>query len=378
MADKRKEPPTPTPANASLVKRQRQNDGTAASASNALQLGSAGGAGRGAVIQAVKRTSALRAPIMELSGHNGEVFAVRFDPSGHHIASGAFDRTIRKSPPSSGVDLLTRGVVVLWNTYGDCDNYGLMEGHKGAVLDLRWSRDSRMIYTASADMNLGTWDAETGVRLRKHVGHEDIVNAVDAFRTGGETLVSGSDDGSIGLWDPRTKAAVAVYEDKYPICAVAFSQAGDQIYSGGLDEEIKVWDVRQRKVAYTLLAHGDTITSLAVSPDGTTLASNSMDNTIKLWNIQPFAPNNRLIKSLDGAPHSFEKNLHRVSWNTDGTRLGAGSGDRTVVIWDMEKESVQWKLPGHTGSVNDVSFSPIEPIIASASTDRKIILGELL
>ena len=171
---------------------------------------------------------------------------------------------------------------------------------------------------------------------------------------------------------------MAVYEDKYPICAVAFSDAGDQIYSGGLDEEIKVWDVRQRSVAYSLIGHQDTITSLAVSPDGTTLISNSMDNTVKLWNIQPFAPTNRLMKSLEGAPHSFEKNLHRVAWSADGRKVGAGSGDRTVVIWDVATGKIEWKLPGHTGSVNDVSFSPIEPIIASASTDTKIILGELI
>jgi len=171
---------------------------------------------------------------------------------------------------------------------------------------------------------------------------------------------------------------VAVYEDKYPICAVTFSEAGDQIYSGGLDEEIKVWDVRQRSVAYTLIGHQDTITSLAVSPDGTTLLSNSMDNTVKLWNIQPFAPANRLLRSLEGAPHSFEKNLHRASWSPDGQRIAAGSGDRSVVIWDANSGRIDYKLPGHTGSVNDVSFSPIEPIIASASTDRKIILGELI
>lgn len=48
-----------------------------------------------------------------------------------------------------------------------------------------------------------------------------------------------------------------------------------------------------------------------------------------------------------------------------------------MVIWDVLSGKIGWKLPGHTGSVNDVSFSPIEPIIASASTDRKIILGEL-
>lgn len=136
--------------------------------------------------------------------------------------------------------------------------------------------------------------------------------------------------------------------------------------------------MRQRSVVYTLVGHQDTITSLAVSPDGTTLLSNSADNTVKLWNIQPFAPANRLIRSLEGAPQSFEKNLHRAAWSADGQRVGAGSGDRTVVIWDVGTGLMGWKLPGHTGSVNDVTFSPTEPIIASASTDRKIIVGELV
>ena len=31
--------------------------------------------------------------------------------------------------------------VVLWNTQGECVNYGLLRGHKNAVLDLAWSHD---------------------------------------------------------------------------------------------------------------------------------------------------------------------------------------------------------------------------------------------
>jgi Prp8 binding protein len=91
---------------------------------------------------------------------------------------------------------------VLWNTYGDCENYGILEGHKGAVLDLQWSRDSKALYTASADTTLGTWDVETGQRLRKHVGHEDIVNSISVFQTGTERILSGSDDCTIGVRSP--------------------------------------------------------------------------------------------------------------------------------------------------------------------------------
>lgn len=40
------------------------------------------------------RTSGLQAPVMELSGHSGEIFSAKFDPSGNLIASGGMDRSI--------------------------------------------------------------------------------------------------------------------------------------------------------------------------------------------------------------------------------------------------------------------------------------------
>lgn len=90
---------------------------------------------------------------------------------------------------------------VLWRTYGQCDNYGVLSGHKGAILDLHWSRDSRVIFSASADMMLASWDLETGSRIRRHLGHEEVINCMDVSRRGEEVLVSGSDDGYIGVRD---------------------------------------------------------------------------------------------------------------------------------------------------------------------------------
>jgi WD40 repeat protein len=119
---------------------------------------------------------------MELSGHIGEVFATRFDPAGHLIASGSMDRSI-----------------LLWRTYGDCDNYGKLTGHKQAILDLQWSRDSSVLFSASADMTLASWDLETGLRIRRHVGHQEVINCLDVSKRGEEILISGSDDGYIGV-----------------------------------------------------------------------------------------------------------------------------------------------------------------------------------
>lgn len=74
-----------------------------------------------------------------------------------------------------------------------------MSGHKGAVLDLHWSRDSRVLFSASADAMLASWDTETGQRIRRHVGHEEVINSMDVSKRGEEILVSASDDGYIGV-----------------------------------------------------------------------------------------------------------------------------------------------------------------------------------
>ncbi|KAL7266312.1 hypothetical protein RUND412_011148, partial [Rhizina undulata] len=353
--DKRKAPETF--GSSQLVKRTRP-DGAPGNASSAVSIVNSS-TSSGALIQSVSRTSALQAPIMELAGHSGPVFAVRFDPTGQNIASGSFDRSI-----------------LLWKTYGDCPNYLALNGHKGAILDLQWSRDSRIIFSASADALLASWDVETGGRIRRYVGHEDIVNSMDITRRGPELIVSGGDDGTIGIWDPRQKESVDYLETNFPITAVAISEAGNELFSGGIDNDIKVWDLRKRSVAYTMRGHQDTVTSLGVSPDGQMLLSNSMDNTVKTWDIRAFAPSNRMINTYDGAPAGIEKNLIRASWSPSGDRIGAGSGDGSVAVWEVETRKLLYKLPGHRGTVNDMRFSPnaSEPIIVSGSSDKNLLL----
>ncbi|OCK84837.1 WD40 repeat-like protein [Lepidopterella palustris CBS 459.81] len=337
-----------------LVKRQKSD----ANLGNSSALAVNGSSQIGAL---VPRTSALQAPVMELTGHTGEVFATRFDPTGEFIASGSMDRNI-----------------LLWRTSGQCENYGILSGHKGAVLDLQWSRDSRVLFSASADMMLASWDLETGQRIRRHVGHEEVINCLVVSKRGEELLVSGSDDGYIGIWDPRQKQAIDFIQTEFPITAVALSEAGNEIYSGGIDNDIKVWDIRKKKDPESLLGHTDTITSLEISPDSQTLLSNSHDNTVRTWDIRPYAPTTRQLKVYDGASVALEKNLIRASWDPKGQRIVAGCGNGNFVVWDTHSGKILHHLPGHRGSVNDVRFSPRdEPIVVSGSSDRTLMLGEL-
>lgn len=320
-----------------------------------------GPAQNGALIQSGPRAGALQSPVMELTGHSGEVFAARFDPTGQYIASGSMDRSI-----------------LLWRSSGSCENYRMLTGHKQAVLDLHWSRDSKVLFSASADMHLASWDIETGERIRRHPGHEEVINCMDVSKRGEEVLVSGSDDGYIGIWDTRTKEAVTFIQTDFPITAICLAEAGNELFTGGIDNDIKVWDLRKQAVAYSLLGHTDTVTSLQMSPDNQTLLSNAHDSTVRTWDVRPFAPADRRIQTYDGAPTGQERNLLKASWDLKGERIAAGSGDQSVAIWETRTGKLLNKLPGHKGAVNDVRFHPLgEPLLLSASSDRTLMVGEL-
>jgi len=308
----------------------------------------------------VTRTSSLLAPTMLLSGHKGEIFTLKFSPSGNTLASGSFDKDI-----------------LLWNVRDECQNYMVLKGHGGAVMELHWSAGGDQIVSCSVDKTVHVWDAETGKRLKRLREHSQFVNSVCPARRGCQ-IISGSDDTIARIWDTRMRGSIKTLPTKVPVTSVAFGDSTDQVFTGGLDNEIRVWDLRKGEVLFALRGHTDTVTGLRLSPDGSYLLSNGMDNSVRIWDIRPYVPFQRCVKIFQGVQHNFEKNLLKCSWSPDGSKVSAGSADRYVYIWDTTTRNLLYKLPGHHGSVNEVDFHPTEPIIASGSSDKNIFLGELL
>lgn len=104
-----------------------------------------------------------------------------------------------------------------------------------------------------------------------------------------------------------------------------------------------------------------------------------MDNTLRTWDIRPFVDSGkkRHDKTFVGGTHNAEKGLLNCAWSADGTMVTGGSADRVVHIWDEMSAEELYCLPGHAGCVNAVVFHPKENVIASASSDKSIFVGEL-
>jgi Prp8 binding protein len=340
-------------------------------------------------------STGLSAPTMRLSGHTGSVYTLSYDPTGTTLASGSFDKTI-----------------LLWNiASGLCENFNILDGHKNAILDLKFS-SSDLLLTASADKTLGVWDVTTGTRIKKCTGHTGIVNSLDVVLlpatntkeddTADATVsmtdsfppnvfCSASDDATVKMWDIRVSRGglTASIPHDFAVTGVAIG-TDHQLFSGGIDNKIYCWDVRHaRKNVYTIKAHSDTITYLSIHPKTKShLLSNSMDQTVKSWDVRHFvqakdittssSTTSRHDKTFLGATHNAEKALLKCSWSGDGTMVTAGSADNCVHIWDVYTTEELYLLPGHSGTVHTTIFHPLlSQQIASGSSDKTIYVGEL-
>ncbi|MCA2717734.1 hypothetical protein [Microcystis sp. M169S2] len=243
-----------------------------------------------------------------------------------------------------------------------------LEGHDSDVNSVNFSPDGKTLVSGSDDNTIKLWNVETGQEIRTLKGHDSAVYSVN-FSPDGKTLVSGSYDNTIKLWDVETGRVIRTLTLKGHNeldLDVNFSPDGKTLVSGSGDKTIKLWNVETGQEIRTLKGHDDYVLSVNFSPDGKTLVSGSWDKTIKLWNVET----GEEIRTLKG--HNYY--VISVNFSPDDKTLVSGSADNTIKLWNVETGQEIRTLKGHDYSVNSVNFSPDGKTLVSGSLDNTIKL----
>ena len=69
------------------------------------------------------------------------------------------------------------------------------------------------------------------------------------------------------------------------VLTVACAPDGKTIASGSEDGTVKLWDPATGRERCTLVGHTGGLVAVAISPDGSLLASASADMTVRLWGV---------------------------------------------------------------------------------------------
>ena len=226
------------------------------------------------------------------------------------------------------------------------------------------------IASGSSDGTIRLWDANSGRNIHTLTGHTESVLSV-AFAPHGNTIASGSYGDTIRLWDVNTGRHLRTLTGHTDaVWSVAFSPDANTIASGSRDETIRLWDANTGRYIRTLTGHTSEVNSVAFSPHGSTIASGSLDDTIRLWD----ANTGRYIRTLTG----HTDGVLSVAFAPHGNTIASGSSDETIRLWDVNTGRNIRTLTGHTAHVWSVAFAPDANTIASGSYDGTVLLWELV
>lgn len=177
------------------------------------------------------------------------------------------------------------------------------------------------------------------------------------------SIVSGSDDGLIRLWNDST---TILSEHQTPVSALAFAPNGAMI-AAATNAEVYLIDLHSKET--TLLGHAGKQPSLVFSPGGKSLAAAGPNSPceIHVWNLQ--TGGSRVLKGA-------WKGAASISFSPDGRSIVAADSDLSnpsLRLWDIETGTAR-VLGSSTRQITSVVFLHDNKRVASGSWDETVRL----
>ncbi|MDG2992289.1 serine/threonine protein kinase [Candidatus Synechococcus calcipolaris G9] len=275
--------------------------------------------------------------------------AVAFNPDGHVLAEGGWDRTLRFWDPTTGH--LIQSVV----------------GIPGAIRDLAYSPQGDWLAIAGDNGTAQLLDIAANQRVPLK-GHLSWVNAVD-FSPCGKQLTTGGHDRVLRLWQidhSSNHTVIFSYPLSAQIWAIAFSPKGTYLAVTTSEGLIYLFDVATQEISliHTFRGHKSAVKSLAFTQDQFFLFSGSLDKTLRLWNI----PLREELWFWDNRDP-----IEALALSHDRTAIVTGGGFGSMKLWDMGQLQSFRQLIENTGAiVYDLAFNAQGDRLASSHFDGSV------
>ena len=299
------------------------------------------------------KTGALKA---QLEGHEGGVWALHYE--GNTLVSGSTDRSVRVWDIERGIEThVFRGHTSTVRCLQIVQPVKVREDAAGNPVMVP---KRPQIITGSRDSTLRVWylpqpgehsyiqpenvDEETPNRwfIRTLTGHGHSVRAIAAHA---DTLVSGSYDSSVRVWNISSGETVwKLTGHTAKVYSVILDHKRNRCISGSMDNTVKIWSLDTGSLTYTLEGHTSLVGLLDLNCER--LVSAAADSTLRIWD-----PENGHCKATltahTGAITCFQHDAQKV----------ISGSDRTLKMWNVRTGECIKDLLSDLSGVWQVKFN---------------------
>jgi WD repeat-containing protein 26 len=299
-----------------------------------------------------------------LAGHSKAVSLVSFSPDGRYLLTGSSDHKVKvwdvTEATTEAESVVPGGRCLL-----------TVSAHTANVTSVAWFPDSVRFATGGQDKMVFTHRLTLGESPDRPVQGASLV---DSWKTGRVNDLSVTDDGRF--------VVVACQDKKVRICDVATGQ-GEELeeiseaesitslaVSGGIESSSSGRTLPPVENSAFLWNEGD-----GTPPSGAHRDSgrrhvllNLANHEIHCWDLE----SKTLVQSFRGLKQSRFV-IRSCFGGVNSSYVASGSEDSLVYIWHRSNGKLALSLPGHSGTVNDVSWNPrFVGVLASASDDGTV------
>ena len=298
-----------------------------------------------------------------------EVRALAFSPDGKMLASGSEDKRVR-----------------VWNIEKRF-KHATLTGHKEWITAVAFSTDGKTVASGDAGKVIKLWAVGTGRERATLRGHKNTINALTFAPDGplpySGCLVSGSADGTIRFWDPKTGQELLTFTTGHTewVKAFAFSENDTTLASAAFNGTVEVWNLKTAQELATFNeAESDLTAAVAFSHDakrfairggsgaiafdpsgfGTAASGPGLGN-IQLWDITTG-------EQIPGPWQDAGDNANALAFSLDKKMLFTGFGRQGIRSWDLNTRLELFHLNAAEPFGRQFAFSPTGTLLATNGT----------
>ncbi|KAF2245835.1 WD40 repeat-like protein [Trematosphaeria pertusa] len=270
--------------------------------------------------------------ILKQQGHFDSMNTIAYSPEGQRIITAADDGKIKVWDVNSGFCVVT------------------FTEHLSAVAACEFAKRGNVLFTASLDGSVRAWDLIRYRNFRTFTAPSRIQFTSLAVDPSGEVVCAGSlDSFDIHIWSVQTGQLLdRLSGHEGPVMSLAFAPDGGTLVSGSWDRTVRLWNIFARTQTSEPLQLMADVVCVAVRPDSRQIAVTTLDGQLTFWSVseatqqggvdarRDVSGGRKMTDRRTAANVAGTKSFDAVRYSADGTCVLAGGKSKYICLYDVQ------------------------------------------